>query len=242
MLILLSPAKTLDFSSELPDNLTTSKPFFDKESLKLVDILQKYSVEDFGKLMSLSPKLADFNYQRFKNFPSQEERPAIFAYKGDVYKGFELNKYTEEHLTFTNNSLRIISGLYGILKPLDLIKPYRLEMSINLPNAKGKNLYYFWDNKITKKLEEEDDVIINLASQEYSSAIKAKNMINITFKESHKGSYKIIGIHSKKARGVMANWIMLNLIKDPESLKTFSLNGYKLSPQLSSDNEYVFIR
>jgi cytoplasmic iron level regulating protein YaaA (DUF328/UPF0246 family) len=247
MLMLISPSKTLDFSDNLPNNLKGSNPFFAKEASQLVQVLEKYSSQDISELMSLSDKLGQLNYQRFQNFASQPQKPALYAYKGDVYEGFELNTYKQEDIAFANQHLRIISGLYGVLKPLDLIKPYRLEMSINLPNNKGKNLYLFWENKITNKLnEEQDDLVINLASQEYFSAINPKilnkKIINITFKEKHKDGYKIIGIHAKKARGIMANYIILNSINKASQIKDFNLNGYIFSSQLSSENEYVFIR
>jgi cytoplasmic iron level regulating protein YaaA (DUF328/UPF0246 family) len=245
MLVLISPAKTLDFSNNLPKHLAASPPIFAKEALELVNILQNYSAQDLSKLMSISPKLGELNYKRFKDFSYNSRKPAIYAYKGDVYEGFELEKYTDQDINFANKTIRIISGLYGILNPLDLIAPYRLEMSINLSNQSGKNLYNFWQDKLTKKLaEEEDAFIINLASQEYSSAIGKlnKKKINIVFKEKQNNTYKIIGIHAKKARGVMANFIVLNRIQNPEKLKLFNLNGYKFIGEFSSEEEYVFVR
>ena len=247
MLLLLSPAKTLDFSDNVPIQITTSTPKFLKEACELVQILQKYSAQDIAKLMSLSEKLSELNFQRFQEFNKQNSKAALYAYKGDVYEGFELNEYKEAEIKFANEHLRIISGLYGVLKPLDLIQPYRLEMSINLINPKGRNLYNFWNEKLTDNLnEEQDDIIINLASQEYSSAIitskLTKPIINIVFKEQHKGEYKIIGIHAKKARGVMANFIIRNFIKDTKEIKEFCLNGYQFKPEFSSKEEYVFVR
>ena len=243
MLILLSPAKTLDFDCKIPDQITTSLPDFSQETKQLIQILKQYSAKELGDLMKLSPKLSELNYQRFQNYDSSESRPAIYAYNGDVYEGFELSAYDKPIQEFADKNLRILSGLYGILKPFDLIKPYRLEMSTALPN----NLYNFWGDKLTDKLNsEKDEVIINLASQEYSSAINPaklkKRKIDIIFKEQHKDGYKIIGIHSKKARGVMANYIIRHMINDPEELKNFSLNGYKYMPSVSSEGEYVFVR
>ncbi len=247
MLMLLSPAKTLDFSANMLANLTTSIPEFANESQELMQILQKYSAQELAKLMSLSNKLSELNYQRFQEFNDQTSKAALYAYKGDVYDGFELNQYKDAEINFANDHLRIISGLYGILKPLDLIRPYRLEMSINLVNSYGKNLYHFWDKKLTASLNQERaDIIVNLASQEYSSVIirnkLTKPMINIIFKEQHQGEYKIIGIHAKKARGVMANFIIRNFIKTANGIKDFCLNGYHFKQELSSEEEYVFIR
>lgn len=245
MLVLISPAKTLDFSNNIPEGVIASLPCFAKEALELVHILQNYSVENLSSLMSISSKLATLNYQRFQEFSSSPTKPALYAYNGDVYDGFELEKYTAKQIKFANETIRIISGLYGILKPLDLIAPYRLEMSINLPNSYGKNLYNFWQEKITKKLNEEPaNFIINLASQEYSAAIGKLNKpkINIVFKEKYKDDYKIIGIHAKKARGNMANFIILNNVNNPEGVKAFNLNGYKFMPKVSTEEEYVFAR
>lgn len=245
MLTIISPAKTLDFSDNYPKNIKTTEPCFYNESHELLDILKKYSAQDICKLMSISPKLGELNYNRFQNFQSAQTKPALYAYKGDVYEGFELEKYTIEDLNFANENLAIISGLYGFLKPLDLIAPYRLEMSIKLPNKMGKNLYDFWQKKITKKLEEiKTEVIINLASLEYSSAIEKlnKKIINISFKEKQNDKYKIIGIHAKKARGVMADYIILNKIINPKDIKSFNLNNYNYSPEFSSEEEYVFVR
>ncbi len=151
MLVLISPAKTLDFSNNLPKNITTSVPKFHREALELVHILQNYSAKDLSSLMSISSKLGELNYQRFQEFSSSSVKPALYAYKGDVYEGFELEKYTEEQIKFADETIRIISGLYGILKALDLIAPYRLEMSVKLPNKYGKSLYDFWQEKLTKE-------------------------------------------------------------------------------------------
>ena len=245
MLVLLSPSKTLDFSDNVPTDIITSSPFFSKEALELAHILQRYSAEEISKLMSISPKLSDLNHQRFAEFSTTKKKPALYAYKGDVYEGFELDKYQDAEIAFANKSLRIISGLYGILKPLDLIVAYRLEMSINLSNNHGKNLYLFWKEKLTQQLNEESaSVIINLASQEYSSAIGTLNKpkIDIVFKETYKEDYKIIGIHAKKARGVMANFIIRNKINQAEQLKDFDLNNYNFMQNFSTEEKYVFVR
>ncbi len=248
MLVLISPAKTLDLSNNVPDRIISSEPYFHKEALELVQLLQGCSSLELEKLMNLSAKLAELNHQRFQDFKFKNStKAAIYTYKGDVYEQLELADYTQDQIEFANKHIRIISGLYGILKPLDLIEPYRLEMSINLANPKGKNLYNFWGDKLANYLKsEQPDYIVNLASQEYSSAIFSTNLklpiINITFKENSQGQYKIIGVHAKKARGLMANFIIRNLINSPEELKTFNLKNYKYMPEFSSASEYVFAR
>lgn len=247
MLVLLSPAKTLDFNRDIPSEIITSTPYFKKEADQLVQILKKYSAEDLSKLMKLSDKLSDLNWQRFQNFKENDSRPAIYAYNGDVYEGFELSKYNKKNLDFANDTLRIISGLYGVLKPFDLIKEYRLEMSTALSNGSGKSLYDFWGDKITSYLNKDmGDVIINLSSKEYFSAINPaklnKRIINIVFKEKYNDGYRIVGLHAKKARGVMSNFIIINQIIYPEKLLDFNLNGYQYSSDFSSKDEYVFVR
>lgn len=249
MLVLLSPAKTLEFNCKIPHNVISSIPFFAKEAWQLIEILKQYSSKDFEKLMHISPKLALLNHQRFQEFNQDytNAKPCIYVYNGDVYDGINVENYSDEQLQFANQTIRIISGLYGILKPFDLIQAYRLEMSIALANQKGKNLYEFWDDKIVHKLNEEPgNIIINLASQEYSSAIIPskckKELINVQFKENVKGVYKIIGIHAKRARGIMANFIVTNFIKNPEHIKDFSLEGYKYCSKSSTKTEYIFVR
>ena len=251
MLILLSPAKSLDFNCKIPDKITSSKPSFQKEAWLLSQLLKAYSTDQLAKLMKLSPNFSKLNHQRFQEFSQEHNnsnsKPAIYAYNGDVYEGINLDSYNDSQLNFANQSIRIISGLYGVLKAFDLIQAYRLEMSIALANPDGKNLYDFWKNKVTEMLNaEKDNCIINLASKEYSSAIDLKKLskplINIHFKENLEGSYKVIGIYAKKARGLMADFIISNLIKDPENLKNFCSNGYKYIPELSSQSDYIFAR
>lgn len=243
MLVSLSPAKTLNFNCKVPGSATLSTPYFNHEAKELVDILKKYSAQEIAKLMKLSPKLSELNYERFQKFITSEAKPALFAYNGDVYDGFELEEYDEKILDFANQNLCIISGLYGVLRPLDLIKPYRLEMSTNLKNPYGKNLYNFWGEKITDRINSMSaEYLVNLASVEYSSAINSakltKKKIEIVFKEKD----KVVGIYSKKARGLMANFIIRNKIINPVDLKDFNLNGYKFISSKSSEAEYVFVR
>lgn len=247
MLVLLSPAKTLDFNRNIPDHISVSTPCFNEEASQLVEILGQYSIEDLSSLMKLSHKLSELNYQRFQNYKESDSRPAIYAYNGDVYEGFKLSEYNQKTQDFANKTLRIISGLYGVLKPFDLIKAYRLEMSIDLANSYGKNLYDFWGNKITNYLnKDQGQVIINLSSKEYFLSINPnkinKKIINIVFKEKYKDDYKIIGLHAKKARGIMADFIIRSQITDPVKLKEFNLSGYKYHSKFSSEGEYVFIR
>ena len=255
MLVLLSPAKTLDFSRNVPENMVASLPDCSQEAWELVQILRKYSKEELSDLMGISSKLSELNYHRFQNFSHQYEqyksKPAIYAYNGDVYAQLELSEYNEDQIKYANEVLRIISGLYGLLKPLDLIQPYRLEMSVALHNVCGKTLYDFWNLLITNKINEhiakqQVSFLINLASHEYSSTIYVdqldKPMINIVFKERQEDGYKIVGIHAKKARGAMANFIVRNFIKNPMQLKTINLNGYQFMEKLSSEGEYVFVR
>jgi uncharacterized protein len=227
MLILLSPAKRLDLESVIPNDLITSIPYFQIEALEIVDILRNYCPLSLSKLMSISKQLGELNY------------------KGDVYQELELDKYDNQTMNFINNHVNIISGLYGLLKPLDLIQPYRLEMSTKLANHYGNNLYQYWSKKITNKLNESSDIIINLASEEYSSVIskelKAK-MINITFKEIYQQGYRIVGINAKRARGQMLNYLIHGFIHNPNEIKNFSLNNYKFMPNLSTEKEYVFVR
>ena len=241
MLILISPAKTLDFESSIIQDFNTSKPYFYPDAIQLVEILSKKSAQELEKIMGISTKLANLNFERFQSFQTARTRAAIFAYKGDVYEGFDLASYSLKDLEFANQTLRIISGLYGVLKPLDEIAPYRLEMSTSIQNPQGKDLYRFWNNKLTDFLNKENaKYVINLASNEYYSAIGKLNpkVINIVFRD--KG--KIVGILAKKARGLMANYIILHRIDNPESLKEFNLSGYKFSAADSSEFEYVFVR
>lgn len=214
--------------------------------------MQKKSRADLQALMNISENIADLNKERFKNFSSEftlaNSKPALFAFKGDVYRKMNVEDYSQEQLAFAQEHLRILSGLYGLLKPLDLMQPYRLEMGIKLKNKKADDLYGFWQNKITKALDEAatDGTVINLASQEYFKAINPKKLkakvIHITFKEYREGKYKIIAIFAKQARGLMANYIIENQINEPELLKLFNVDQYEYSEQLSTADEWVFIR
>lgn len=253
MIVIISPAKTQDFSPQERTSLF-SEPIFLKESLKLVKELKKQSPQQIASLMSVSDKIAELNYTRFKSFKAPftpgNAKQALLAFKGDVYTDIEVGHYTQEDFEFAQQHLRILSGLYGLLKPLDLIQPYRLEMKIKLENPRGKDLYEFWDNRITKALntgsKKPNPTLINLASAEYFKAINTKlfkgGIITPVFKDHKDGEYKIIAFYAKRARGMMTDFIIKNKIENPEVLKTFQRAGYEYSEPLSNDQEWVFIR
>lgn len=249
MIVLLSPAKTLNFNRAIPNDIVPNLPKFKEEALELIQILRGFTVSEIGKLMEISLKLAELNYQRFKDYNQSYDnaKPCIYAYDGDVYDGIDIEKYSSKEISFANKHLRILTGLYGILRPLDLIQPYRLEMSTPLKNKYGKNLYEFWKDKITQSLNEEKcEFIINLASKEYSSAIDLKKLkikiINIEFKVKVKSEYKNIGIFAKKARGLMANYIVENFVEAPEKIKQFAVDNYRFCSNSSTECEYIFLR
>lgn len=233
--MIISPAKSLDFETPAQTKKHTD-PIFADETKKLLAEMKKLSPKQLGKLMDISPKLSELNYERFQNFNRQPKKQAILAFDGDVYAGLQAIDFTEKDLEFAQEHLRILSGLYGLLRPLDLIQAYRLEMGTELK----PNLYKFWDDKLTKELG--DDVIINLASVEYFSAIKPKNVINIHFKEMKKGKPVVVALFAKKARGMMARYAIKNRINKPENLKKFNDGDYKFSKDLSNDANFVFIR
>ncbi|SFV69978.1 UPF0246 protein YaaA [hydrothermal vent metagenome] len=249
MITIISPSKTQDFNKSTFNKWTIPRQF--NESLKLINELKKLTKDEIAKLMKLSAKLAELNYERFQNFQKEctinNAKQAILAFKGDVYQGFEINDYDDQDFEFAQNNLCILSGLYGVLKPLDLIQPYRLEMGTNLKNSLGKNLYQFWGTSISEVINKiETKVIINLASNEYFKAIDKKallaNIITVDFKENKNGSFKTIGIYAKKARGLMANYMIKNRINNPEKLKKFTLNNYQFNLHLSTENNWVFTR
>lgn len=243
MQLILSPSKTLDF--ETPSRISEfTQPEFLEETKTLARTAKKLSPDDLIDLMGISQKLADLNYQRFQNFKTplttKNSRQAILAFKGDVYDGLAADDFTKADYNFAQKHLRILSGFYGLLKPLDLIQPYRLEMGIALKNPKGKNLYEFWGNKLTRALG--DELIINLASIEYSSVLKLKNHITIHFKEMKNGKPVVVALFAKKARGMMARYAIKNKITNAEKLKNFSEAKYKFSKQLSNAENFVFVR
>lgn len=252
MLFIISPSKSLDFNIA---NFSTnvSHPFFLEKSKILIEELRKYPIEKLSKLMNISDKLADLNFQRFQNFITpfnlKNAKPALFVFDGDVYDGINEVNYSEEELEFLQNNLRILSGLYGVLKPLDLMQPYRLEMGTNLKNYKSKNLYEFWKHDIANYFNQElanrnEQIIVNLASEEYFKVIDQKlfngKFLNIIFKNNKNGVYKNIGFFSKKARGLMVDFIVKNKIKNIEDLRDFNLCGYRFDKAKSNEFNWCF--
>ncbi|WP_215224515.1 peroxide stress protein YaaA [Echinicola shivajiensis] len=250
MIAIISPAKTLDLSTT--DVSLASQPDFKSDIKALVSIMKKKSASDIQKLMKVSENIAQLNEKRYQNFSAdfnpENSKQALLAFKGDVYKSMDVENYSKEDLNFAQEHLRILSGLYGLLKPMDLIQPYRLEMGISLVNKKGKNLYEYWGTKISKALNElsKGQPIVNLASQEYAKAVDKKalksRIIDVNFKEHRDGKYKIIGIFAKQARGLMADYIIKNRITDPEQIKLFNVDGYEFSAPQSKENEWIFVR
>ena len=253
MKTLISPSKTLNFDDYNTPGFNTDCRLLD-DTTELHKILTSYSINGIKDLMSVSDKIAELNYNRFKSWVnpslSSKSKQAIYAFKGDVYSGLNAETITKDKFDFMQNNLRILSGFYGLLRPFDKILPYRLEMGTKLQNSRGKNLYEFWGNKITdllnKDFESEKDIVINLASEEYYKSINNKNLKNkvITpvFKEYKNGSYKTIAIYAKKARGLMSRYIIDNEIDNSDGLKTFTKEGYSYDENLSDNLNYVFTR
>ena len=255
MISLIAPAKTLDYESNLEiDDFSVSEHL--KDSKVLIKELQNKSPDDLSSLMGLSEKLSVLNFERNMNWksptkPSIVSRQAIYAFKGDVYMGLEANSLTKREINYAQKHLGILSGLYGLLKPLDLIYPYRLEMGTKMQTKRGKNLYEFWGNKITDHLNtllesHKNKGVINLASVEYFSSVNPEELmgpcISPVFKDYKNGKYKIISFYAKKARGMMARYIIQNKIDSLEALKTFDAGGYKYSKKDSGEFSPVFLR
>jgi hypothetical protein len=223
-----------------------------ESSKKIIKALRGYSADNLSKLMNTSEKISELNYKRNIKwslpFNKSNSLQALLMFKGDVYKGISVKDFNKDDFLFAQKSLRILSGLYGILKPLDLIQPYRLEMGTQLQIGKHRNLYDFWGDEITNIInnDKNNDYLINLASVEYFKSINVDNLksklINVSFKEKRDGKYKIIAIYSKRARGLMSRFIIKNKIIDPKSLKKFNLEDYKFNKTLSSDSDLVFTR
>lgn len=254
MLILLSPSKSLEYDTRLErEDLTT--PYFNKEAKELIGVLKQYSAEDIGKLMSISENLSELNHDRYQNFKSRHtdsnSNAAIHAFRGDVYIGLDIDALNDDDIIFANEHVRILSGLYGLLRPLDRMQPYRLEMGTKLKTSKGKNLYDFWGTEITEKLNRtasgiKADYIVNLASNEYFKSIKKKlvkkPIIDIDFREERGGELKFISFNAKKARGTMTRYIIKNRIDTVEGLKGFDLDDYRYEESGSSENQLLFVR
>ena len=254
MLIVLSPAKTLDYSIDPKSNHTA--PQFLSQSSKLIKTLKEKEPKDIASLMGLSDKLASLNFDRYQSWKaskvvSNNTKPSMLVFKGDVYQGLDAENFNSNQLKFAQKHLRILSGLYGILRPMDVIKPYRLEMGTKLQTPKGKNLYEFWgssiqDNVLDDLSSQKSDLLINLASKEYFSVLGKMpdyvNVISPVFKDYKNGKHKIISFYAKRARGLMAKWIIQQKIKDFEKLSDFNLDGYYYSEKESTLTEPVFLR
>jgi len=254
MLIVLSPAKTLDYTVDAKSNHTA--PQFLSQSSKLIKTLKEKEPKDIASLMGLSDKLASLNFDRYQSWKaaktiSSNAKPSMLVFKGDVYQGLEADKFNAKQIKFAQKHLRILSGLYGILRPMDVIKPYRLEMGTKLKTEKGKNLYEFWGNSVQDNVvgdltSQKSDLLINLASKEYFSVLgkmpECINVVSPVFKDFKNGEHKIISFYAKRATGLMAKWIIENNIKDFEKLSKFNLDGYYFSKKDSTVTEPVFLR
>lgn len=254
MLIVISPAKKLDYETPAKTKIYTI-PDYLKESQTLINRMRDFSALDIAELMHVSSKIAELNFDRYESwnakFTPENAKQSVLAFMGDVYTGLDASTLKQADLNYAQKHLRILSGLYGLLRPLDLMKAYRLEMGTRLETESGKNLYEFWDMKITDGLNAQmkkikSSSLINLASNEYFKSVKAKqiagDVITPSFKEYKNGDYKMIGIYAKKARGLMSRYIIQNRLKDPEDLKSFDEAGYQYNKKLSKDLTPVFTR
>ena len=254
MLIVLSPAKSLDYKTPVKVKAPTL-PEFVSESAKLIAGLKKLSPQEVANLMGLSDQLAALNVGRYrdwtKKFTDENSKPAIYAFDGDVYDGFDVKTLNTKAIDFAQDHVRILSGLYGALRPLDLMQPYRLEMGTSFKNARGKDLYAFWGDRVTDSLKnlldkQKKPVLLNLASEEYFKVLQAKNLecpvISPVFQDGKDGKYKIISFYAKRARGLMARYVVENRITDPADLKGFNLDGYKYVASESKPDKPLFRR
>ncbi|MCZ6503727.1 MAG: peroxide stress protein YaaA [Gammaproteobacteria bacterium] len=254
MLTVISPAKTLDFESPPVTKKTSNHEFID-HSIELVELMRKQSPRKLSKLMHISPKLAELNVDRYQKwklpFSPANAKQAVLAFKGDVYLGLEAENYNQQDFNFAQKNLRILSGLYGLLKPLDLIQPYRLEMGTKLKNKNGKDLYSFWGESITNSIGDElsshrNKTLINLASIEYFKSVKPEllpgKVITPVFKDFSNGSYNVLGFFAKKARGYMASFIIKNRISKLDQIKDFDVDGYRFNDNFSTETQWVFTR
>ena len=254
MLVVISPAKSLDYESPVRIRKAT-QPDFLEDSARLVDNLRQLTPAQVSTLMDISPTLGDLNHARFSQwhtpFDKSNARQALFAFKGDVYLGLDAPALSSEDVAFAQDHLRILSGLYGLLRPLDLIQPYRLEMGTALKTPGSNSLYHFWGSRITEALndilqKQRTPVLVNLASIEYFKAVREKELearvISPVFKDFNNGQYKIVSFFAKKARGLMSAWIIRNRLGKPEDLLSFDVEGYRYSAQDSTENAPVFLR
>lgn len=245
MIAIVSPSKTM---KEEKVKIKTTKPEFIKKTKKLAADMKKYDVAGLEELMHISTDLATLNHDRFQGFDEAEEYPAVYLFRGDVFKGIDVDSLKDSEVQYLNSHLIILSGLYGALKPLDRIKPYRLEMGTKHENKKGKDLYAFWGKKVKKFLEKEseDHILINLASKEYSKVIISKDITldvyNIEFREKKKDKYPIVSFYAKTARGEMARYMAVNNVTEIKELKSFNYSGYAFNEELSEEKTLVFTR
>lgn len=254
MLLVLSPAKTLDFKTPVRTQQLNQPTFLD-DAEELINQLKQLEPAEISSLMSISEKLAILNSNRLidwqRPFTAENSKQALLAFNGNVYEGMAVESLSEADLSWANDHLWILSGLYGLLKPLDLIQPYRLEMGCRFKNLRGKNIYEFWGDKITQKLNQEQankktPLLVNLASNEYFKSIKPKllngEVITPVFKDWKNDKYKIISFYAKKARGMMAAYIIKNRIESAEQIKDFNVANYRYSAEKSTGKEWVFLR
>tara|TARA_Y100000588_G_C14003898_1_gene816932 strand:+ start:64 stop:834 length:771 start_codon:yes stop_codon:yes gene_type:complete len=253
VLTILSPAKAMDFSAP-PISLAVTQPTLVDDAALLMRTCKALEAKDLEKLMKLSDSLAQLNHARFQDMrlplTPDNAKPCVLAFKGDVYKGLDAASFKPEDLTWAQERLRILSGLYGLLRPLDLIQPYRLEMGTKLANERGANLYEFWGDRLANSLNNEDidpEVpVLNLASQEYAKAVPQRDLqrplLSAIFKEEQDGKLKTIGIFAKRARGLMARYLIRNRIDEFDALKDFNDEGYNYQPALSNEEQLVFTR
>jgi len=254
MLIVISPAKKLDYQSDTPQQ-TYTEPAYLEKSARLIKVMKNKTPAEIQSMMGISENLANLNHARYLDWnrknTDRNSKPAIYAFMGDVYTGLDAKNLTNQQIRFAQDHLRILSGLYGVLKPLDLIQPHRLEMGTKIKTESGETLYDFWGHAPTSDLNQQAKVlktkhIVNLASNEYFKVINktalAPEVLTPVFKEKKQDTYKVISFYAKKARGLMAKYIIENEITEPQEIKEFSLAGYKYRSKLSAKNEYVFTR
>lgn len=249
MLVVVSPAKKLNMNPL--NNIDITEPLFKEDVKNLVEIARDLSSNQLKDLMGISPKLAELNKERFMSFGNQEKKAALFAFAGDTYKGLDAEKLNKNDLEWAQKYLRILSGLYGLLRPLDAIEPYRLEMGSKLKGNHGNTLYEYWDNKISQCLNEYaqeigTNTLVNCASNEYFSVIKpntlALKVVTPVFMERKNGKEKIISFYAKNARGAMARFIIQNQITEVENIKNFNLDRYSYNHSISDESKFIFIR
>ena len=255
MLIVLSPAKTLDYTAPAPA-VSPTQPRFVRDAAELVALLRELAPADLSRLMGISDKLAGLNAERYaawsETFDASNSRAAVLAFDGDVYDGLAARSLSVDDLDWAQQHLALLSGLYGVLRPLDLMQPYRLEMGTKLPNRAGRDLYAFWGTRIARTLREQlrghaHPVLVNLASEEYFGAVDvaalALPVVQPVFQDAGAGgAYKVISFHAKRARGMMARWAIEQRVDDPQALKGFDAGGYAWAPAASSETRWVFRR